>query len=135
MYGPGYRRIEVKRHLQCMYIILAEKFLAFKTPLGPRYDGEIPEANRFNLPMLFAYLRNLKVRTLLMVILTFLNHCFSCKIEQNNCLNIYYTIDNKTKHISIAKYLKMACLCFESSFITCKHARPCSKESNPIVVL
>ncbi|RMX47774.1 hypothetical protein pdam_00011766 [Pocillopora damicornis] len=38
-------------------LLFAEKFLAFKTPLGPRYDDEIPEANRFQLPMLFAYLQ------------------------------------------------------------------------------
>ena len=40
----------------------SDKFLAFKTPLGPRYDANIPEANRFQLPMLFAYLDSLKVR-------------------------------------------------------------------------
>ena len=44
------------------YACLSDKFLAFKTPLGPRYDDEIPEANRFQLPMLFAYLQSLKVR-------------------------------------------------------------------------
>ena len=43
------------------WIFLSDKFLAFKTPLGPRYDDEIPEANRFQLPMLFAYLQSLKV--------------------------------------------------------------------------
>ena len=42
-------------------LLFAEKFLAFKTPLGPRYDDEIPEANRFQLPMLFAYLQSLQV--------------------------------------------------------------------------
>lgn len=50
--------------------IIAEKFLAFKTPLGPRYDVDIPEANRFQLPMLFAYLQSLKVRLGLMIDLT-----------------------------------------------------------------
>ena len=29
--------------------------------MGLRYDAEIPEANRFQLPMLFAYLQSLKV--------------------------------------------------------------------------
>lgn len=50
--------------------VIADKFLAFKTPLGPRYDDEIPEANRFQLPMLFAYLQSLKVRLRLIIDLT-----------------------------------------------------------------
>lgn len=50
--------------------IIADKFLAFKTPLGPRYDDDIPEANRFQLPMLFAYLQSLKVRLGLVIDLT-----------------------------------------------------------------
>lgn len=50
--------------------IIAEKFLAFKTPLGPRYDEEIPEANRFQLPMLFAYLQSLQMRLGLIIDLT-----------------------------------------------------------------
>ena len=45
--------------------IFSDKFLAFKTPLGPRYDNDIPEANRFQLPMLFAYLQSLKVSLIL----------------------------------------------------------------------
>lgn len=50
--------------------IIADKFLAFKTPLDPRYDDNIPEANRFQLPMLFAYLQSLKVRLGLIIDLT-----------------------------------------------------------------
>lgn len=50
--------------------IIADKFLAFKTPLGPRYDANIPEANRFQLPMLFAYLDSLKVKLGLIIDLT-----------------------------------------------------------------
>lgn len=45
-----------------LFVVFADRFLAFKTPLGPRYDDQIPEANRFQLPMLFAYLQSLRVR-------------------------------------------------------------------------
>lgn len=56
--------------------IIAEKFLAFKTPLGPRYDDEIPEANRFQLPMLFAYLQSLQMRLGLIIDLTNTNRFY-----------------------------------------------------------
>lgn len=59
--------------------IIAEKFLAFKTPLGPRYDEVIPEANRFDLPMLFAYLQSLKMRLGLIVDLTNTNGYYDKK--------------------------------------------------------
>ncbi|KAK2560147.1 mRNA-capping enzyme [Acropora cervicornis] len=63
--------------------IIAEKFLAFKTPLGLRYDAEIPEANRFQLPMLFAYLQSLKVKLGLIIDLTNTNRFYD-KAEVEN---------------------------------------------------
>ncbi|XP_071480898.1 mRNA-capping enzyme-like [Diadema antillarum] len=47
--------------------LIAGKFLPFKTPLGPKYNDQIPEENRFDVPMLFAYMASRQV-TLGMVI-------------------------------------------------------------------
>ena len=46
----------------CGYVsIFAGKFLPFKTPLDERYDSMVPEANRFNIPMLMTSMKTYKV--------------------------------------------------------------------------
>ena len=37
------------------------KFVPFKTPLDEKYDSMVPEANRFNIPMLIASMKTYKV--------------------------------------------------------------------------
>ena len=46
------------------------KFLPFKTPLGPRYDSEVPDECRFNIAMLVAYLDALQRKMGLIIDLT-----------------------------------------------------------------
>uniref|UniRef100_A0AAX7UTP8 mRNA-capping enzyme n=1 Tax=Astatotilapia calliptera TaxID=8154 RepID=A0AAX7UTP8_ASTCA len=50
--------------------LVAEKFLPMKTMLGPRYDDQVAEENRFNPSMLSNYLKSLKVKMGLLVDLT-----------------------------------------------------------------
>ncbi|XP_028402257.1 mRNA-capping enzyme-like [Dendronephthya gigantea] len=47
--------------------LIADRFLAFKTFLDSRYDAEVPEENRWQLPMLLGYLARYK-KTLGLVI-------------------------------------------------------------------
>ena len=50
--------------LHCMFLFqyqYADKFLAFKTFLGPRYDEQVPEANQYHVPMLLMYLEGMQV--------------------------------------------------------------------------
>ncbi|CAI5684092.1 unnamed protein product [Oreochromis niloticus] len=49
---------------------VAGKFLPMKTMLGPRYDDQVAEENRFNPSMLSNYLKSLKVKMGLLVDLT-----------------------------------------------------------------
>uniref|UniRef100_G3P095 mRNA-capping enzyme n=1 Tax=Gasterosteus aculeatus aculeatus TaxID=481459 RepID=G3P095_GASAC len=49
---------------------VAGKFLPMKTMLGPRYDDQVQEENRFHPSMLFDYLKSLKVKMGLLVDLT-----------------------------------------------------------------
>ncbi|XP_074655998.1 mRNA-capping enzyme-like [Tubulanus polymorphus] len=42
--------------------IINNKFLPFKTLLDGRYDGEVPESNRWNLEMLMLSSKMYKVR-------------------------------------------------------------------------
>ncbi|XP_070781922.1 mRNA-capping enzyme isoform X2 [Enoplosus armatus] len=49
---------------------VAGKFLPMKTMLGPRYDDQVAEENRFHPSMLSNYLRSLKVKMGLLVDLT-----------------------------------------------------------------
>ncbi len=46
------------------------KFLPFKTPLSSQYDGEVPEENRFGVPMLVMYTEALGHRLGLVIDLT-----------------------------------------------------------------
>lgn len=41
--------------------LITSKFLAFKTPLDNRFNGKVPEANRFTPTMLLNNLKSLKV--------------------------------------------------------------------------
>ncbi|XP_072038912.1 mRNA-capping enzyme-like [Amphiura filiformis] len=50
--------------------LIAGRFLPFKTPLGPRYNSQVPEENRFQFPMLFSYLESRKFKLGLVVDLT-----------------------------------------------------------------
>lgn len=43
--------------------LIADKFLAFKTPLGRQFNEKVPEENRFTPSMLFVYMKSLKVIT------------------------------------------------------------------------
>ncbi|KAM9317047.1 mRNA-capping enzyme isoform 2-T2 [Gastrophryne carolinensis] len=49
---------------------VAGKFLPLKTMLGPKYDDQVPEENRFHPSMLSNYLKSLKVKMGLLVDLT-----------------------------------------------------------------
>ncbi|KPP79283.1 mRNA-capping enzyme-like [Scleropages formosus] len=49
---------------------VAGKFLPMKTMLGPKYDDQVPEENRFHPSMLSNYLKSLKVKMGLLVDLT-----------------------------------------------------------------
>ena len=51
--------------------LLAQKFLAFKTPLDKRYDSQIPAEHRFYPVMLFSVMDSYKVKLGLWVDLTF----------------------------------------------------------------
>lgn len=42
-------------------ILIVDKFLAMKTPLGPHFDDKVPEANRFHPSMIFAWAKAQKV--------------------------------------------------------------------------
>lgn len=41
--------------------LVADKFLAFKTPLGSQFNEQVPEENRFTPAMLMAYTKSMKV--------------------------------------------------------------------------
>lgn len=41
--------------------LFADKFLAFKTPLGSQFNEKVPEENRFTPAMLFMYMKQMKV--------------------------------------------------------------------------
>ncbi|XP_076874287.1 mRNA-capping enzyme [Brachyhypopomus gauderio] len=64
--GPPPRWLNCPRRGQPV----AGKFLPMKTMLGPRYDGTVPEENRFHPSMLSNYLKSLKVKMGLLVDLT-----------------------------------------------------------------
>ena len=46
------------------------KFLPFKTPLSSQYDGEVPEEDRFGVPMLVMYVEAMQLRMGLVIDLT-----------------------------------------------------------------
>ncbi|KAG6444076.1 mRNA-capping enzyme [Manduca sexta] len=73
--------------------MIADKFLAFKTPLGPQFNDKVPDANRFTPSMLFAYMKGLKVKIGLWIDLTNTSRFYDKReIEQMDC-----------------KYVKLSC--------------------------
>ena len=51
-------------------LLIVGKFLPFKTPLSSQYDAEVPEENRFGVPMLIMYMEAMQLRMGLVVDLT-----------------------------------------------------------------
>ncbi|CAG5056469.1 unnamed protein product [Parnassius apollo] len=73
--------------------LIAEKFLAFKTPLGPQFNEKVPIENRFTPSILFSNLRDLKIKLGLWIDLTNTSRFYDkSEIEKNGC-----------------KYVKMSC--------------------------
>ncbi|XP_045510958.1 mRNA-capping enzyme [Colias croceus] len=73
--------------------LIAEKFLAFKTPLGPKFNDKLPECNRFTPSMLFSYVKDLKLKLGLWIDLTNTSRFYDKKeIEKMDC-----------------KYVKLSC--------------------------
>lgn len=73
--------------------LIQNKFLAFKTPLCSAYDGQVPEECRFNVDMLFQYLKSQKMKMGLWIDLTNTTRFYDKQsIENNDC-----------------KYLKLQC--------------------------
>ncbi|XP_047506957.1 mRNA-capping enzyme [Pieris napi] len=73
--------------------IIAEKFLAFKTPLGSEFNDKVPENNRFTPSMLFDYMKGLRMKLGLWIDLTNTSRFYDKReIERMDC-----------------KYVKMAC--------------------------
>ena len=55
-----------------LHIIIkfAGKFLPFKSPLSSRYDKDIPEGNKFDIPMLLQYAEAMQLQMGLVIDLT-----------------------------------------------------------------
>ncbi|XP_027032874.1 mRNA-capping enzyme isoform X1 [Tachysurus fulvidraco] len=87
--GPPPRWLNCPRRGQPV----AGKFLPMKTMLGPRYDDNVPEENRFHPSMLSNYLKSLKVKMGLLVDLT-------------NTTRFYDRADIEKEGI---KYIKLQC--------------------------
>eukprot|EP00058_Branchiostoma_floridae_P002476 XP_002587964.1 hypothetical protein BRAFLDRAFT_87359 [Branchiostoma floridae] len=70
--------------------LVAEKFLPFKTPLGPRYDDQVPEENRFQWPMLFAYVNGMGAKMGLVIDLTNTNRFYNKEqeVERNGVKHV-----------------------------------------------
>lgn len=73
--------------------LILNKFLAFKTPLSSAYNSQVPEECRFNVGMLFQYLRSVKLKMGLCIDLTNTSRFYDKQdIEEGGC-----------------KYLKLPC--------------------------
>ncbi|KOB73721.1 mRNA-capping enzyme, partial [Operophtera brumata] len=73
--------------------LFSDKFLAFKTPLGPKFNAKVPEADRFTPAMLFTYMHQMKVKVGLWIDLTNTSRFYDKEeIENTGC-----------------KYVKMQC--------------------------
>ncbi|XP_030830512.1 mRNA-capping enzyme [Strongylocentrotus purpuratus] len=69
--------------------LIAGKFLPFKTPLGPKYNDSIPEENRFDTSMLFAYMNSRQVKLGWVFDLTNTNRFYDKdEIEKNGARHI-----------------------------------------------
>ncbi|XP_068621516.1 mRNA-capping enzyme [Battus philenor] len=69
--------------------LIAEKFLAFKTPLGTHFNEKVPIENRFTPSMLFSNLRDLKIKLGLWIDLTNTSRFYNkSEIEKNGCVYV-----------------------------------------------
>lgn len=72
--GSGcYRNLQLNhivKKLNCISfkISMIDKFLPMKTMLGPRYDDQVAEENRFHPSMLSNFLKSLKVSQLMKIV-------------------------------------------------------------------
>lgn len=70
--------IYISMHTILPNLCFIGKFLPLKTMLGPRYDDQVAEENRFHPSMLSNYLKSLKVKSnflfieMLLLLLTFI---------------------------------------------------------------
>ncbi|KAJ0181624.1 hypothetical protein K1T71_002346 [Dendrolimus kikuchii] len=66
--------------------LIADKFLAFKTPLGHQFNDKVPEEYRFTPSMLFVYMKSLKVKLGLWIDLTNTSRFYDkSEIEDMGC--------------------------------------------------
>ncbi|XP_022820848.1 mRNA-capping enzyme isoform X2 [Spodoptera litura] len=73
--------------------LIADKFMAFKTPLGSQFNDKVPEENRFTPSMLFMYMKSMKIKLGLWIDLTNTSRFYDKKeVEETGC-----------------KYVKMQC--------------------------
>ncbi|EZA60009.1 hypothetical protein DMN91_008331 [Ooceraea biroi] len=73
--------------------LILNKFLAFKTPLSSAFNSQVPEECRFNVDMLFEYLKSQKLKLGLWIDLTNTTRFYDRKnVEEHGC-----------------KYLKLQC--------------------------
>uniref|UniRef100_A0A2A4JQW3 mRNA-capping enzyme n=1 Tax=Heliothis virescens TaxID=7102 RepID=A0A2A4JQW3_HELVI len=73
--------------------LVADKFMAFKTPLGSQFNDKVPEENRFTPSMLFVYMKSMKIQLGLWIDLTNTSRFYNkAEVEEAGC-----------------KYVKMQC--------------------------
>lgn len=73
--------------------LVADKFMAFKTPLGAQFNDKVPEENRFTPSMLFVYMKSMKIKLGLWIDLTNTSRFYDkAEVEETGC-----------------KYVKMQC--------------------------
>ncbi|XP_050547910.1 mRNA-capping enzyme [Daktulosphaira vitifoliae] len=77
------------RWLKCprkSFTPITDKFVAFKTPLDSKYDGQVPITQRFNTEMLFSSLSNMKISLGLWIDLTKTSRFYDkSEVENMNC--------------------------------------------------
>lgn len=100
--------------------LFADKFLAFKTPLGPQFNDKVPEGNRFTPAMLFKYMHQMKVGALVTLISCFCFHFVEPKTSISNLFQVKVGLwidltntsrfyDKKEIDSTGCKYVKMQC--------------------------
>ena len=66
--------------------LIGNRFLAFKTPLDNKFDGQIPVEDRFTPDMLFQLMKDLKVKIGLWIDLTYTQRFYNKQlVEDNDC--------------------------------------------------
>ncbi|XP_026737815.1 mRNA-capping enzyme [Trichoplusia ni] len=72
---------------------VADKFIAFKTPLGPQFNDKVQEKHRFTPSMLFTFMKSMKIKLGLWIDLTNTSRFYDkSEVEEAGC-----------------KYVKMQC--------------------------